>query len=64
MSRLLPVLGSMYWLLELLAVYALYSVLARLGLPRDQAVLASVAGPWLAGWGNLSILLRHLGVTA
>lgn len=61
-SRLLPVLGALYWLLELLVVYTLYSVLARLGLPGDQAVLASIAGPWLAGWSNLGIVLRHAGV--
>ena len=61
-SRLLPVLGALYWLLELLVVYVLYSVLARLGLPGDVAAAASIAGPWLAGWSNLGVVLRHVGV--
>ena len=61
-SMLLPSLGALYWLLELLVVYALYSMLARLGLPGDVAAAASIAGPWLAGWSNLGVVLRHAGV--
>ncbi len=61
-SVLLPRLGALYWLLELLAVYTLYYVMVRYaGLPRDHAITAAVTGPWLAGWSNLGAILRHAG---
>lgn len=62
-SRLLPSLGTLYWLLELTILLVLYYTVRRCAkLPSDYAVLAAVAGPWLAGWSNLGMVLRHVGV--
>ena len=60
-SRLLAVLGLGYWLLEAAVLYGLY-LLLRLRLPREWAALAAAAGPWLAGWHNLGLAMRLLGV--
>ena len=62
-SRLLPSLGILYWLLELITLYSLYyMVMKHTGLSGSYAALAAVIGPWLAGWSNLGTVLRRVGV--
>ncbi|BBC20936.1 hypothetical protein [Aeropyrum globular virus 1] len=58
-SMLLPVLGPLYWLLELTVILILYNVIRRYArLPSDWAMLVSVIGPWTAGWANLAMVAR------
>ena len=60
-SRLLPLIGPVYFALELGMVYGLYRVLLHAGVPGHWAALAAALGPWTAGWANTGLLLR-LGV--
>ena len=60
-SRLMPVLGPVYFGLELALLLGLYRVLAWAGVPGHWAALAAAVGPWTAGWHNTGLLLR-LGV--
>ena len=61
-SRLLPSLGTLYWLLELTLLLILYYIMRHAGLPEDHVALATAIGPWTAGWSNLGAVLRHVGV--
>ena len=56
-SRLLPLMGPLYWPLEAAVLYGLYRLLRRAGVPRGLASALAALGPWLAGWANLGLLL-------
>ncbi|MEB3774425.1 MAG: hypothetical protein GSR86_05820 [Desulfurococcales archaeon] len=60
-SRLMPSLGVLYWLLELGVLLIMYYI-RYTGLLGSRAALATVVGPWAAGWSNLCVVLRHAGV--
>ncbi len=56
-SRLLPLLGPLYWVFQLTLLLGLYRLL-RTRLPPDWAATIAALGPWAAGWHNAGLLLR------
>lgn len=60
-SRLLYVLGSLYFSLEYLVLSGLFLVLEGYRVPCHAGLLTVGVGPWLAAWHNLGVLLGAVG---
>ena len=60
-SRLLPLMGPVYFAVELGVVYGLNRLLRYTGHEGHRAATVASLGPWLAGWHNMGLLVR-LGV--
>ena len=60
-SRLLPILGPLYWPLQLAILLFLYLALESTRYTRGLGFTVGL-GPWVAGWLNLYAIAGVLGI--